>query len=278
MPFATFLRSFEQSLNSRRELLVGIPVAVFGLLFFAKSGHLPYVINRWHSDASVSLKLVITIVNTLTLFLPALVVGYALGIALWKSVVTAVYVRSFARDLDIVIRPSHPDKAGGLAALGKLIFAMAGLLVVASLALSGIIFVSRYAGFPNTETSAKVCLAATLVLSVVMLVVPLFTSHQRMLAQRERCRTLLNEVAQQIDELEDSMLNGFRSMTRERREEILNEIKSLTALYNHSSHAPTWPFDRETILKFATPQVFSLLTLAGISKPIVEALHSLLRS
>lgn len=276
--FERFLAGFEQWLNSRHRLWLALPMSVLGLAFFWNTGHIPYVLGKWGEGIDWVAKLVITIVNVGALFVPAVLVGYALGVGIWKSVVTAIHVRYFSRKFDFDIQLNHPDKAGGLKPLGDLILSMATILIVASLALSGVILLADYYAFEITESYTKIFLGAAIVLSVVIFFWPLLIAHQRMVEEKSRLDQLLLEITQRIAELEHVTQSNLRTMNYKKRQEAFSEIDSLTDLYRRVTRMPTWPFDREILLRFATPQALSFLSLIGVAEPIVSAIRSLVLS
>lgn len=272
--FDKFLDDFENKLNNRGRLWLGLPFAILGLFFFWRTGHLPHTVGRWFDDSDLAAKLVTTLVNTFALFVPAVAVGYAIGVGVWKSIVTGLYVRRFSKSFDLVIQTAHPDKAGGLSPLGDLILALATILVVASLALSGLIIGADYVAFVYTEAFSKAFLGLVLVLSLITFFLPLITAHDRMVAKKKEQESLLADIAHRIAELEQSTRTNLREMDYEERKKAFEEIDVLTELYRRTASIPTWPFGRDVLLRFVTPQVFSLLSLIGIAEPIVGAIRS----
>ncbi len=274
--FQKFISNFERELNARQRLYIGLPFATFGLVFFWITGHLPYVIDAWFHEVDWAAKIIITLVNFFALFLPAVLIGYATGISAWKSVVTAIHVRRFCKDFDLVIQPSHPDKSGGLKPLGSLIFSLAVIVIVASLALSGMVILADYYSFPNTILFSKASLAISILLSIIIFIWPLLSAHERMNIEKTRMNLLLVDITRRISELEEVTQKNIRKMDYRKRQEIFSEIDSLKDLYRRVGITPTWPFDRDILLKFATPQIFSLLSLIGVAEPIVGAIRSIL--
>lgn len=276
--FASFLKNFERSLCSRRRLLLGWIGVAIGLSFCWKSGFLPLIFSRWFDGSDVVTKLITTFVGTIALVIPASMVGYTMGIGAWISLITGLYVHRFGKEFSIVVQPSHPDQAGGLKPLGDLIFAMAAILVIASLALSGLTIYADYVDFYTTQLFARILLASAVVLSLIAFLLPLLTIHNRMVDEKKQLKALLAKIARRIADLEREAQTNFYEMNHEKRKDVFDEIDSLKELYQRSSHMPTWPFNRDIVLRFATPQVFSLLSLVGITDPIIRAINSVLSS
>lgn len=271
--FVAFLDDFGNKLNSHQRLWMGLPLAVLGLSFFWITGHLPYTLGTWFGGSGLVVKLLTTVVNAVSLFVPAVGVGYAIGVGAWKSIVTGLYVSRFSKTFDLTIRSSHPDKAGGLRPLGDLILAMAAILIVASLALSGLTVYAGHIAFANTQVFARIFLGLVFVLSLIAFFLPLLNAHERMVAEKRNLQSLLVEISRRIAELERSVQTDLRQMDYNKRQQAFNEIDSLTELYRRTARTPTWPFDRDIFLMFATPQVVSLLSLVGLIDPIISALQ-----
>lgn len=273
--YKVFLAGFEQKLNSSQRLYVGLPMAVLPLVFFWSTNHIPHVLGVWFSERDLAFKLVVTLVNFFSLFLPAMVIGYAAGVGAWKSIITAVYTQKLCKEFSLRIQPSHPDKAGGLKPLGSLIFSLASIIIVASLALSGMVILANTFSFWQTLFYSKIFLGISIGLSLIIFIWPLLSAHERMLAEKNNLNKIMVDITNRISELERSTQKSIRKMNYKERQEIFSEIDSLKILYGRLSAVSTWPFDREIILKFATPQIFSVLSLIGVAEPIIGAVRSL---
>lgn len=272
--YGKFLMRFEQNLNSPKRLYIGVPTAILGLFFFWNTGHIPHVFSTLFTQTNLGLKFMVAFANFFALFLPAIVVGYAIGIGIWKSIITAISVRQLCVEFKLRVQSNHPDKAGGLKPLGSLILSLASTAIVASLILSGMIFFAGYFSYTFVVLYSKIFLALSIALSIIIFIWPLISAHERMLAEKRGLDKLSLEVTQRILELEESTQKDIRKMDYKKRQEIFNEIDSLKDLYGRLSSVPTWPFDREIFLKFVTPQVFSILSLIGVAEPIVGAVRS----
>lgn len=273
--FQTFLESFEKRLNSKERLAFGLTISSLGLIFFWITGHISFTLESWINGSGFSTAIVRTIVNLAALFLPAAVVGYGIGIGTWKCIVTGLYVRRFSKIFELDIQSNHPDNAGGLKPLGSLIFGMATILIIASLTLSGATILSRSVGFINTEQFSKVFLGLVFGLSLIAFFFPLFSTHERMVNEKEKSKQLLIEISQRIAKLERSVQTELDKMDYKQRQDVWAEIDSLSDLYKRVTQIPTWPFNREIFLKFAAPQAVSLLSLTGLANPIVDGIRSL---
>jgi hypothetical protein len=64
------------------------------------------------------------------------------------------------------------------------------------------------------------------------------------------------------------------NLNYKKRNDILNEISSLSRVYDLIYRTPVWPFDRDILIKFFAPQVISLLSLLGAIQPIIDTVSA----
>jgi hypothetical protein len=114
------------------------------------------------------------------------------------------------------------------------------------------------------------------ILSLVTFFLPLINAHNRMLAEKRALQGFLFRISRRVAELERSTRIGLDQMDHKEREQVFAEIDSLTELYQRTTRIPVWPFDRSTLVKFATPQILSLLSLSGMLDPLIGAIQSLI--
>jgi hypothetical protein len=80
------------------------------------------------------------------------------------------------------------------------------------------------------------------------------------------------DIGNRIAELEKKTQNV--NLEYKQRDEAFAEIASLSRVYDVIYKCPVWPFDRNILIKFFTPQVISLLSLLGVVQPIIDAISS----
>lgn len=285
--FISFLNDFESKLNNRAPLIMGGVVEILILIANQRSLLFPIIFLPKNYPVAA------LVINFLTIFIPMTIAGYAMSVALWKCFVTGYFVHKFSTIFDISVLPSHPDKAGGLKPLGDLIFSLALILIVASLALSIItiagpinesiykLLVSIYSPtyeviapfyLYSTVWGAKVSLGIVLILSIVSFLLPLTSTHRRMRNEKIALLSSLTAIGNKIAELEKQ--SKKINLDYKLRNEIFEEINSLSKIYDRAYKTPIWPFDRDILLKFFTPQVISLLSLLGVIQPVIDAISS----
>jgi hypothetical protein len=285
--FGLFLAEFEEKLSYRIPLFLSSIIEVIILVVLQRSRLFPIIFLPENYPVSA------LTLNFLTIFVPMTIAGYMISVAVWKCFITGYFVHRFSNIFEITVQPSHPDKAGGLKPLGDLIFSMALITIVASLALSILTIASQInntiykilisAYLPSsqvqapfylysTEWLAKGSLAVAIILSFVVFVLPIISTHRRMRSEKINLLSSLTEVGNKITELEKQIKKV--NLDYKKRNEAFAEIASLSKIYELANKTPVWPFDRDILIKFFTPQVISLLSLLGIIQPIVDAISS----
>jgi hypothetical protein len=283
----SFLNEFENTLNNRAPLILGVIFEIIVLIANQRALLFPVIFLPENYPIGA------LILNFFTIFLPMTIAGYAMSVVVWKCFVTGYFVHKFSRIFDLSVSPSHPDKAGGLKPLGGLIFSLALILIVASLALSiltvaGPINEAIYRSLVNvysptyqviapydlysTVLVAKVALGIVMVLSFVSFLLPLTSTHRRMRNEKILLLSSLTGIGNKIADLETQ--SKKIDLDYKVRNNIFEEIDSLSRIYDRTNKTPVWPFDREILIRFFTPQVISLLSLIGVVQPIIDAISS----
>jgi len=285
--FSQYISNFEQKINYPIPLVLGSFFEIIILVVLQRSGLFPVITFPKNYPATAF------ILNFLTIFLPMTVAGYMISVVIWKCFVTGYYVHRFSDLFEVTIQPSHPDKAGGMKPLGDLIFSMALILIVASLALSILTIASQinnmiYNSLVNafspglqvqapfylisTEWLAKISLTIAIILSLGTFILPIINMHRRMQAEKINLLSSRTEIGNKISRLEKQAQKA--NMDYKQRDEAFAEIASLTKVYEVIYKSPVWPFDRDILIKFFTPQAISLLSLLGVIQPIIDAITS----
>jgi hypothetical protein len=285
-----FLNNFENRLNSRAPLIMASVLEV--AILFAGQRSMLFPIAFLPTNYPI----LALLINFFTIILPATIAGYAMSVVLWKCIVTGYFVHKFSAIFDLYVIPSHPDKAGGLKPFGDLIFSLALIFIVASLAISVMTLADSINNAvyqflvnslsPKPEISppyylyttvfvSKIALGIVILSSVVAFILPLLSTHRRMRSEKIILLLSLTGVCNKIAELERQ--SQKTTLDYKTRNEIFEEVNSLSKIYERTYKTPVWPFDRDILLKFFTPQVISLLSLLGIVQPIIDAIASIVK-
>ncbi len=289
--FIVFIANFDARLNYRVSVILVPVVLIVAIFSLMSSGLLPGIHQPEYPISAV-------IVNVFTLLVPMTVIAYAVGVFAWKCIITGYFIHQFSVLFNLTIQPSHPDKSSGLKPLGDLVFSMALILVIASLAFSVIVIflnptmqaiynyvLSIYIEsneilsppyLLKTILGANILLGGALLLSLIVFFLPLLSAYRRMYKEKLALLARLTDVTNRIADIESQARST--KIDQKKRNDLLSEIESLTKVYNLISKAPVWPFDRDLLLKFLTPQIASLLSFLGVVEPIGNLIASWFRN
>lgn len=288
--FSTFLDTFEKRLN------ISVPVFfVPGIMAVSIFALITSRLLPLPSEADFPIGAII--INSLTVLVPICLSVYAICVFGWKCLVTGYALHQFSSSFGLSLQPSHPDRTSGLKPIGDLVFSMALILIIASLASSILVVfatpllqsiykaIVQIAPHPNlvvpppfmakTILAANAFLGGVLILSLVVFFIPLISAHQRMQKEKLGMLAEMTLITNRIAELERQSRSIKAGHTK--RNEFLAEIDSLTKTYNILNKTPVWPFDREMLLKFVTPQAASLLSFFGVVEPVANFISSWLK-
>ena len=215
----------------------------------------------------------------LTMLAEALL-GFALGLVLWRMLVIAIKVRELGDRFELQVQLNHPDRCGGFRPLGDLCLWNALLVTVPAIYLGiwvvlaptllddagDLIYGTRYV---ELHSAFLVILA---VLAPVTFLWPLWSIHAEMLRESARLRAEVDEAGQQIDRLSRELLERSSEMSADEAAAIAHDLEIRQENYKLTERIPTWPIDLNLALKFGTSQIVPLLGLTGLSAPIVDAI------
>lgn len=233
-------------------------------------GHEPASIGGYATEVWLT-----NLINGLGIVL-ALWVG---GVLMFKMLATARLIYSAPTFFRFDIQPSHPDKCGGFKSIGDLCLKMVYIIVAMGVFLGFWLFVSKhfplspelhsllppYVGDEGFRTPAKALIVLLAAAGVAVFFWPMWTVHTLMVAARADLQKSLDAIARRIHDFERSLLANPAHMTADDRKKTVAEIDSLRDVYDRATKAPSWPFDRNVALKFASTQAIPLLSLVGLS-------------
>ncbi len=269
----TLVGRFETRLNSWWGNVVGTALGFFILSFYYfQLLELPKILA---SPESLTTKLGHLFSSVAVISIDVLL-AYAVGVAIWKASLTAWQFRQLGIGTQLKISPFHPDRCGGLAAIGRLLFSLSLILIAIGLFLSSWILYGRSINcrFIQSNFNSAYCyfapwfaavLIGTLGLSLFIFFWPLLTVHRLMKEEAARYQARLGTFARQISDLEESFLShGFQLEGNKRPSEAavveglagkIAHVQALRDLYSHQRKIPTWPVNFETLGKFFGAQL-----------------------
>jgi hypothetical protein len=113
------------------------------------------------------------------------------------------------------------------------------------------------------------------VLAPVTFIAPLWTIHQTMVREATRLRVEVEQLGQQIDRLSRDLLERSDELTPDQVAALARDVEVRQESYKRSEKIPTWPIDVGLAVRFGTSQAIPLLSLTGLSKPLVDAVAGL---
>jgi len=268
--YLAYLEEYQRSLYSpkRYVILVLILAFVVALDFFEgpftptdrlelKDHMLDYAVSE---RASIILDYLLDVAYHSGSRLPVVYFG---GVMIWAMFVTGRYIRHLTDRFDLVVQPSHPDRSGGLQALGDCCLGMAVPILYAGLFLAAwgtatlLWLGSRYVS--EAVFAYAAALLITFPLAMLAFFAPLRDIHRYMVRQR---RAYQNEFANWAASAEARIRAHLEAGNLQEAEAAAAELRILQSIHPDAIGYPTWPFNRGILLKFWSPQIASFAASA----------------
>lgn len=202
--------------------------------------------------------------------------------SLVRAVVVVSLLHAVVKNSEVMPRPFHPDRAGGLSAVGKIglrnqyLLAALGVHLVCGLIVARGLSEADRGLAPFLETCLWLAFGSFLLAGPFVFAAPLLPFRTSMLRKRTEALWKLSDALQTVvDAVVSQVPNQFPTAEQEK------EITRLRALTKLVQREPVWPFDVVTMRRFFTaylaPVVASLLTLTPVKKPVEHLFDNLLR-
>lgn len=232
----------------------------------------PYANVVWLSNWINSLLIVVT--------------QFFAGSLIFRLFVVGTFIYRAPQFFEFHFQPSHPDQCSGFKPIGDLCLKMVYILLVVALHLIFWLLVGGHTLTPEWlalvppyiftnvfRLPAELLLLFLTVSSIGIFFWPMYSVHQLMLGEQAEQNRTLNRIIRHIHDLDSGLLKDPTHMPTDERKKILAEIDSLKELYQHTLKAPTWPFDRNVALKFASTQVIPIISLLGVTGPFNQVVE-----
>lgn len=276
-PAAKFLRRYKAALESRsRFMMLGVVMIGIDAILAI------YIAKNFSLSFQSFLSTTFTLFLVLKWFVfPQLWMWIALT-AGWPMLVTAYYLRRLTEDFDLEVIPSHPDQCGGLKPIGDICLQLAMIVLVASLALGywgsagRMLRVSGILPQVSAETPTEVILNPTreaqpitrmlanvgtlcgIIGGVGLFFYPMLGIHGDMKKKKAGFAQELADAAAEFDhDFEEAIKTGDGAQIKDAQ----GQLETLQSTYSLLKGYPEWPINWRTLLKFLTPQFFSILGL-----------------
>ena len=165
-----------------------------------------------------------------------------LAVAMWSI------GKAFERENLLHVEPLHPDGAGGLAEFGNLGWRMASLILPIALYLVFWWFARIPAGRGAGVFFVPGIIALVVMVPVVFFL-PLWGLHTAMAKARKRALDVLSRRFYDNAPAMRKCLEGEGSVTRDEGLGARENIENISALYEHVSKMPVWPFNTATVVR-----------------------------
>lgn len=203
--------------------------------------------------------------------------AYAYGISLlyaiviiyvWRSVTVARFLRALVAVTPLRLLPFHPDKCGGLRPVGRL--GLRNQYTLSVLGINIVLLVLVWKFEQGMEESVRTILIlavlAYLTLGPLIFMAPLLPFRDGMLRAKEDWSSqVAGLLRRQFALLRDKISSGEITSTDEAAIDRLRKLGSVI------DELPVWPFDSQTIRKFATAYVVPLI-LPLLGKLLLSAI------
>jgi len=253
--YEIFLARFDHVLNTKLSYLFGLGGVVLFLLIVYQ-----YTIRTSIEESMTLIWIDYRFFPVNSVIYESLwVVGYfIITVMIWKLVQTAIYIKRLFDEFETDIKPFHPDKCGGLRPITQIVVNI-NLFVFAA----GIGFVIIYYSYlrpliPNIWA----LFAGYIAVSVFLFFYPLIGARESMKTNKEKFLELFGVPLNHEYELVfHEFKDGIDDYDQHLNEQYLSKVTALRDLYDRAAKMPVWPFDRDTILAFASRVLFPLLLI-----------------
>jgi len=276
--FLQYLNQFEAMLNKKYEWGLALIFAL-GSLFATYPFRYFVVTNRFPFDFPSTVNYYFG--GQAAIIAPVL--GFVVGSLVWRIGTIAYFIGRLGEIFPLRIQINHHDQCGGLKPLGDLAFNIAIIILIPSIFLALWGFITNLLSDPSLElyitlwgSLFRQLLVVLGVLALFAFIQPLYKIHLRMEEYAQKIRAELDGLSQKIETLSQELRSQADKIDPKQGEEQLRTIEFMKKIYNENSQIPTWPFDWNTILRFASAQAVPMLSLLGTSGPVIEMIKAVL--
>lgn len=253
--YEIFLIRFEKALNSKVSYLVGIGAT---LLFL-------YIINQYALNTPIDKSFILTWVDyrifPVNAFLYELlwaICYFIIAIMVWKLIQTAIYIKGIFKEFNTEIKPFHPDKCGGLKPITSIVMNINMFVFAAGIAL----VIIYYSYFRVYISNIWFFLFGYVIVSIFLFFWPLLGARESMKNSKEKFIELFSmSLNQEYELIFQEFKDGIDKFDEHLDERHLKKILTLRDIYERASLMPVWPYDRDSILQFASRVLLPILLI-----------------
>jgi hypothetical protein len=235
-----------KTLRDRKLVILPALLGIFVSIFYVTS--LRTAPAQWLNQSIAFLT-----TRTLLVVFPTVFAG---GLIIYRVFINAMIFRVIFEKVDL--HPLHPDRAGGLHALGRYAVSTTYLIGIAGCLGAGLEYGAYLEGFLATAYFAHTTMIGYVLLAPLSFFAPLSAAHKAM--QRAKDKLVL-QIAEQFN-LEFRTVSDNLSSSGNELKESVEKVQQLRILYDIAQTFPVWPFDVGTIRRFIITISSPILTIA----------------
>jgi hypothetical protein len=255
--FDIFLKRFDYTLNNTLCYVAG----VVGVLIYL------YILYQYTMKTPVEESLILIWLNYrffpvyFVIYQAIWIVGYfILTVIVWKMLQIAVYIRGLFSEFETDIRPFHPDKCGGLKPITQIVVNINLFVFASGLSLVIVYYTYLRTLIPNIW----VLFAGYIFISLFLFFYPLLGARDSMRINKERFLAFFSTpLNREYELIFQEFRDGIDSYDKHLDEKHLVKVKTMRDFYDQAMKMPVWPFDRDTILMFASRVLLPLLLIVA---------------
>lgn len=172
--------------------------------------------------------------------------NFMLAMGFYDTLMLLMEIRKLFRENPVRVQPLHPDRAGGLGAVGRFTSNIGYAVGAIGLFLTVVLFQRP----PGTALLYNIMLglmfAVYFSMAPISFYFPLWSAHDAMLSVRD---TFLRNISSEFDAVH-TRLQSMRSKDAEKNEPLLKRLRQLAEERELIERYPVWPFDASSLRKF----------------------------
>lgn len=276
--FKDFIQQFGATLNSKiAQIFFGIIVSVIGFLNTFPIRCLMSYGNSCYSNSNLFDWIFLHyFIRATILEIPF---AFLIGLLAWRLMVIAFFIYRLGKEFTLNVLTYHNDGSGGLKPLGDLCLIIAFIILLPVILLSGWIVVGPQPGYETINILwsdwFKILLLGFCLGAALFFFWPLYSIHEQMKEHRLKIQNELDELNSKMSEILTNLRTKADTIAPDEGGKLLEKLEFMGKIHQKSGSVPTWPFNLNIIVKFIAAEAVPILSLIGVTGPLVKILESL---
>jgi hypothetical protein len=214
-------------------------------------------------------------------FVVEMILSFLIGFLAWRMLAVGRAVWNLPASFTLKLDVLHPDKCGGLEPLGNLCLWNALIISCAGIYIGGWLAVEPKSTLWEQAQAYRpvfqLLLGIPMTMAVITFFLPLMQTHLEMVVRKREIQIRLDEMAQKISAADDDLLRKAEDLGADEVELKMKNLAIMRKVYDQYQYIPEWPVNFNLLTKFCLSQTVPVLSLIGISEPIVKAVGDLIK-